>query len=213
MLVKVFYRSGRLDAFDTVSFCTAEPYRKHGENLLTEFQLLTDSETLLSEGLILEVFWYDPRIVEDTRRSGPYNMPHATRQAGNRIRLASQSEIGDIVLVTVDGELMLWRQGEHLINGVLFRNQEILCYSNAVTASINRRALALYDYVRNADPDLSEKEAAALLGYTKEAIDDISFAESANAEFAEDFTAALDKAAFEAAGEPDASDAENWDFG
>lgn len=189
MQIKVFYRSGRLDAFDTVSFCASEPFRQRGDNLLTEFQLLTDNETLLSEGLILEVYWYDPRITGSTRRSGQFSLPHAARQAGNRIRLASRSEIEDAILITVDGEPILWRQGEHLINGVKFRNQEILCYSNEVTASINRRALALYDYVRNANPSLSEEEAAALLGYTKEAIDDVSFAESANAEFAEDLEA------------------------
>lgn len=221
MLVKVFYRSGKLDAFDTVSFCTSEPYKQSGTNLLTEFQLLTDRETLLAEGLILEVFWYDPRVREDTRRSGQYGLPHAARQTGNRIRLASRNEIEDIVLVTVDGELMLWRQGEHLINGVLFKNQEILCYSNAVTAGINRRALALYDYIRNADPGLSGEEAAALLGYTKDAIDDISFAESANAEFAEDFTAEFNDAVEGAADQSDTSEeaasledgAKSWGFG
>ena len=218
MLIKVFYRSGRLDAFDTVSFCTSKPFKRRGDNLLTEFQLLTDSETLLSEGLILEVYWYDPCITDSTRRSGQYNLPHAARQAGNRIRLASRSEIEDIVLITVDGELMLWRQGEYLINGVKFKNQEILCYSNEVTASINRRALALYDYVRNANPKLNEEQAASLLGYTKEAIDDISFAESANAEFAEDFADALDHAVVETFDENNAKDAEaeneteNWDF-
>lgn len=221
MLIKVFYRSGRLDAFDTVSFCTAEPYRSRGDNLLTEFQLLTDSETLAAEGIMLEVFWYDPRIQEDTTRSGRYSLPHASRQAGNRIRLASKGELEDVVLVTVDGELLLWRQGEHLINGVMFKNQEILCYSNDAIASINRRALALYEYIRNANPGLSEDKAAALLGYTKKAIDDISFAESANTDFAEDFLSALNTAAGEANetlsetegdGEVSPDDPENWDF-
>lgn len=218
MLIKVFYRSGRLDAFDTVSFCTAEPYRNRGDNLLTEFQLLTDGDTLAAEGLMLEVFWYDPRIKEDTTRSGRYGLPHASRQAGNRIRLASKSELADIVLVTVDGELLLWRQGEHLINGVMFKNQEILCYSNDAIASINRRALALYDYIRNANPTLNEDEAAALLGYTKDAIDDISFAESANTDFADDFLSELNDAMGEAdkalSEEEDdgESSAENWDF-
>lgn len=217
MLIKVFYRSGRLDAFDTVSFCTAEPYRRHGDNLLTEFQLLTDGDTLAAEGLMLEVFWYDPRIKEDTTRSGRHNLPHASRQAGNRIRLASKNELSDVVLVTVDGELLLWRQGEHLINGVMFKNQEILCYSNDAIASINRRALALYEYIRNANPSLNEDEAAALLGYTKDAIDDISFAEGANADFVDGFMSELndsileaDNALSEENGEEEAS--ENWDF-
>lgn len=220
MLIKVFYQSGRLDAFDTLSFCTSEPFKQQGQNLLTEFQLLTDSDTLLQEGLMLEVFWYDPLIRADTPRSGEYHLPHAARQAGNRIRLVSKKELAEIARITVDGELLLWRQGDHLINGVKFQNQEILCYSNAVTASVNQRALALYDYLRRADPALSEEAAAVLLGYTKDAIDDISFAESANIDFADDLIEA-DSATQGAGdggneGKTDAqpeSDDENYDFG
>lgn len=202
MQIKVFYRSGRLDAFDTMAFCTAEPYRRQGDNLLTEFQLLTDSETLANEGLMLEVYWYDPRVREDTTCSGRYQLPHASRQAGNRIRLASKSELQDVAQITVDGELLIWRQGDHLINGVKFMNQEVLCYSSAVTASINRRALTLYDYLRNAHPSLSDEAVAALLGYPKGAIDDISCAEAANMDFADEELA------------PEAEPpAESWDFG
>ena len=196
MLIKVFYQSGRLDVFDTASFCTAEPFRSQGDNLMSEFQLMTDAQSLENEGLLLEVYWYDPRVREDTPRSGPHNLPHAARQSGRRIRLASRSELNDIALITVDGDLVLWRQGGHLINGVKFQSQEVLCYSSAATASINKRALALYDYIRKAYPDLDGEEAAALLGYTKQAIEDVSAAEIANADLAD---------------EEDAED-EDWDF-
>lgn len=191
MLIKVSYRSGKMDVFDTTSFCATEPFKSKGDNLLTEFLLLFDGHTLETEGIMLEVYWYNPKLREDTVRSGPNNLPHAARMAGHRIRVASKNELEDVVAVSMDGDMLLWRQGDDLINGLKFHNQELLCYADAVTASINRRALALFDYLRRAHPELSEDEIADRIGYTRRAIEAISFEESANIEISEILTQLL----------------------
>ena len=64
-----------------------------------------------------------------------------------------------------DGEKLLWREGEDLINGERFFAQEQLCYSDETTKSINRRAVAVYDYLANAHPTWDEEEVAESMGY------------------------------------------------
>ena len=52
------------------------------------------------------------------------------------------------------------REGDDLINGERFFAQEQLCYSDATTISINKRALAVFDYLSHVHPEQSEEEIA-----------------------------------------------------
>ena len=67
--------------------------------------------------------------------------------------LVAPEELPEVVWLKKDGEKILWREGDDLINGERFFAQEQLCYSDAVTKSINKRALAVFDYLSNAHPD------------------------------------------------------------
>lgn len=77
------------------------------------------------------------------------------------------------------GERVLWREGDDLINGERFFAMEQLCYSDAATVSINKRALAVFDYLKHVHPDDSDEIVAASMGYTPAAIQRIQDAELA----------------------------------
>ena len=64
-----------------------------------------------------------------------------------------------------------------LINGERFFAQEQLCYSDETTKSINRRAVAVYDYLAKAHPTWDADEVAESMGYTASAIERIRDAE------------------------------------
>lgn len=191
MKLVVYYQNGLIDTFDSANFADAMPFQQEGVNLMTEFALRFD--LLGSEGLVVDVFWY----AKDPARGGtPFstvddrtgaNLAHADFRQGRRIDIVAQDEIKDIAKITLDGELLAWRQGTELINGVKFFSQEVLCFSDDTVTGINRRASAVFDYLKNAYPDMTEDEIADLMGYTKDAIDEVKAQELANIEQDDDF--------------------------
>lgn len=184
MNITVYYQSGRIDSFSTENFCAQEPFKSEGTNITTEFQLRLD--LLYEEGLLLEVFWYDANIsnssVSSKNDEVGIKIPHASRMRGRRVRLVSHRELADIAKIVCDGELLVWRQGSELINGIKFFGQELLCFSDATTTSINRRALNIFEYLKNANPGLPGENIAKMMGYSKDAIDTIKADETANEE-------------------------------
>ena len=188
MEIMVYYQSGKLDIFSTTDFIANEPWARDGTNLMTEFSPRLDM--LEEEGFVLDVFWYDGSESKDSIEVKDKDMGasirHAVRRVGRRILLVSKSELEEIAQITIGGELVVWRQGGFLINGTKFRNQEILCFSNDNVTSINRRASAVFDYLKNANPGVSEEALAARMGYPLEAIMQIRDAETANVSDTED---------------------------
>lgn len=186
MNIVVYYQSGRIDEFDTSNFCNLEPFKREGQNMTTEFRVRLD--LLEPEGLLLEINWYDANPFSQAITSKAdgseesMDILHAVRRSGRRIRLVSQGELADIAKIICNGELMVWRQGSELINAVKFSGQEILCFSNATTTSINARAVAIFEYLQNANPGLSDEVIAQMMGYSKPAIDMILADEAANHE-------------------------------
>lgn len=86
-------------------------------------------------------------------------------------------ELDDVVWLKKDGEKLLWREGDELINGERFFAMEQLCYSDATVQSINRRAIAVFDYLKHAHPTYPDDEIARIMGYTESAIERIRDAE------------------------------------
>jgi len=188
MKITVYYQSGKIDEFDTQNFCAPEPFKAEGMNITTEFQLRLD--LLQTEGLLLEIFWYDAHISSDSVSTSNdevgAKIPHALRTRGRRVRLVSLRELSDIAKIACNGELLVWRQGSELINGIKFFGQEILCFSNAATTSINGKAVAIFEYLQKSHPGLPDENIAEMMGYSKAAIDEIMADETANSLFEED---------------------------
>ena len=152
MVIEVLYKSFRYEKFDSSAQTNSEPFRAKGTNILTDWNLYLGA-------------------LEGTK------VPAATRQVGSAMLLVSPDELDDVVWLKKDGEKLLWREGDELINGERFFAMEQLCYSDATVQSINRRAIAVFDYLKHAHPTYSDDEIARIMGYTESAIERIRDAE------------------------------------
>lgn len=186
MKVEVLFKSHRYEEFDTSPQTSSEPYRGKGTAVLMDWNLyLGDLE---GSGVILAQHWYDGSAAGNggTVPIDGVAVPAAVRKVGCAMLLVAPDELPDIVWLKKDGEKVLWREGDDLINGERFFAMEQLCYSDAVTKSVNRRALAVFDYLAHANPDWSGAEVARTMGYTEAAIDRIRDAEMSQDEVLED---------------------------
>lgn len=188
MKVMVYYQSGKISEFSTETFCSNEPFKGEGQggcNITTESNLRFD--LLETEGLMLQIYWHNTIIDQQTMRSkdptvSDRAIPHAGREPGRFIRLVSKDELSDIAKIEVDGEMVVWRQGPDLINAIKFYNQELLCYSDAQTVSVNGRVMGIYAYLKNAHPGATDEEISAMFGYPYNAFQRIQAEELAQTE-------------------------------
>lgn len=186
----MLFKSHRYEEFDVSPQTSSEPYRGKGTAILVEWNLYLGS--LEQQGVYLAQYWFDGSdstlgtvAIEGTK------VPVAARKRGCVMLLVAPEELDDVVWLKKDGEKILWREGDDLINGERFFAQEQLCYSDDVTKSINKRALVVFDYLAHVHPDWSEAEVAQSMGYTKAAIERIRDAElSQDDGFSEDETEA-----------------------
>lgn len=181
MKVEVLYKSHRFEEFDTSLTCP-EPYRGQGTNILTDWNLYLDD--VRNRGVVLAQHWYDGTPPGDGENRGSFSLDAApvlaaVRKPGYAMLLVAPEDLEDLVWLKKDGEKILWREGDDLINGERFFAMEQLCYSDAATVSINRRAVAVFDYLRNVLPDDSDEAVAESMGYSAAAIDRIRDAELA----------------------------------
>ena len=167
MVIEVLYKSFRYEKFDSSAQTNSEPFRAKGTNILTDWNLYLGA--LEENGIILAE--HGQVTLEGTK------VPAATRQVGSAMLLVSPDELDDVVWLKKDGEKLLWREGDELINGERFFAMEQLCYSDATVQSINRRAIAVFDYLKHAHPTYSDDEIARIMGYTESAIERIRDAE------------------------------------
>jgi hypothetical protein len=182
--IKVYYLSGLIDFFSFDQFVAKEPLKSPSgaaQNLLTEFRLRLDE--LEREGLVVETWWHDTTTERANRTTEvidrgdgmtfSVDFYHAILRPWRKVRLIARSELGDVSKIVVDGEVVVWRQGDDLINGVRFYAAELLYFSNPVTASTNRKALEMFDYIKNAHRDMSDEDTADMLGYSWKAFEQI----------------------------------------
>lgn len=98
----------------------------------------------------------------DEKKNATLN--NALLKASTRIRLISKRELEDVAKITLDGELVEWRQGGELVNGVKFFSQELLYFSNGRSASITERACKISQFIKNANPELPDEIIAGWMG-------------------------------------------------
>lgn len=182
MKVEVLYRSHRYEEFNTEQACS-DPHGKEGVSILTDWNLYLGD--LKGQGVILVQHWYDGSPPQQGENRGSFRFDDGTmvtaavRRPGCAMLLVAPDELDGIVWLKKDGEKILWREGDDLINGERFFAMEQLCYSDAVTVSINKRALAVFDYLKHVHPDDGDENVAASMGYTVSAIQRIQEAELA----------------------------------
>lgn len=178
MKVEVLFKSHRYEEFDTSPQTCSEPYRGKGTAVLMDWNLHLDLDSG-GMGIVLAQHWYDgnPGGNQGKVSLGGVEVPVAARKVGCAMLLVAPDELPEVVWLKKDGEKILWREGDDLINGERFFAMEQLCYSDATVQSVNRRALAVFDYLSHSNPTLSDDEVASIMGYTAAAIERIRDAE------------------------------------
>lgn len=174
----MLFRSHRYEEFDSSPQTSSEPYRGKGTAVLMDWNLFIDLEPG-GKGIVLVQHWYDgnPGGNQGQVTLGGVEVPVSVRRVGCAMLLVAPEELPEVVWLKKDGEKILWREGDDLINGERFFAMEQLCYSDAVTKSVNRRALAVFDYLAHAHPDWDGEQTARTMGYTASAIERIREAE------------------------------------
>lgn len=183
MRITVYYQDGKVTEFNTETFTYTHPFGR--KNVLTEFTLRLDRLAL--DGLMLDMYINDIDYLEcelDTKEitdlSGrSWKMMVAGRKMGCSVYLIAAEEMGNIAKIMVDGNIVAWRQGEHIINAVKYFNQEFICYSHEGAASVNRRVTEMFAYLQAAYPQKSDQEICQMFGYSYEAYLDATKAELA----------------------------------
>lgn len=180
MKVSVHYQNGKITEFSTETFCDSTPFKGEGnggKNILTEASLRFD--LIETEGLMLHIYWHNA-IRDDQSACSKVEIAgqsvviaHAGREPGRFVRLVSKDELNDIAKIVVDGEMVVWRQGEDLINAEKFYNQELLTYSDAVQVSVNARVMGIYSYIKRAHPNLTDAQICNMFGYPLSAFERI----------------------------------------
>lgn len=185
MRIVVYYQNGVPDEFNTETFTTPEPFKEKttGNNVATEFKLRTD--LLATEGLRLDVYWYSTIVDSATRKvflpEAQREIPVAGRELGRVLYLVSKAELRHVSKIVVDGETVIWRQGGDLINGIAFRQQEALCFSDGGAAGINAKAAEMFEYLKAANPTMPDAEICRMFGFTHSAYQRIIEDEGAQA--------------------------------
>ncbi|HEL0789907.1 TPA: hypothetical protein TU158_001837 [Streptococcus equi subsp. zooepidemicus] len=176
MKIEVLYKNHRYEEFDSSVHVSPNPYPQ-GINVLTDWILHLDK--IEEQGIILVEHWYNTKTPNGDTVIDGIKIAVARRCLGCAILLVSAQEVDNIVWLKKDGVKILWREGEDLINGERFFSMEQLCYSDSSIVSVNKRALAIFDYLLKAHPEQSSEQIAESMGYTMEAIERIQNAEMA----------------------------------
>ena len=188
MIIAVEYKNGRIKEFDTSAFTSGDALssiERGSRNMMTEFDLRLDR--LDEDGLVLDVFWYDPtraateRVLDDARDENGHAavIKCAQRRIGYSVVIVNQRVLELVSRITVyraNGAVQAaWRQGSGnwLIKGSLFEAQRVLTYTDATTTSLNSQACTMFSYLRRAHPASSDAEIAAMMSYPIDALEEI----------------------------------------
>lgn len=170
MKIQVRYENNRLDIFDTTAFTKAEPF--DGTNMLTNFEVRVDE--LGNTGLWLMAHRYETADAYQQQTDDNVT-PTARRKRGWRFLLAEADELPSIESVSIDGERMLMRIAGELTDMVRFEQMCDLWLPSSTGLCISQRALALFDALCRAFPELSADEStiARMCGFSTQAIDEL----------------------------------------
>jgi hypothetical protein len=124
---------------------------------------------LESDGLIAEVYFNvensdEAKMAIGEDAAAAHEWDHTGLWPYLRVRLVSKDELYQISRIEVDGDIVIWRQGDCLINGELFYAATLKYFSDANTASTNRKIVQLFSYLKSASPDTDDAAITRMLG-------------------------------------------------
>ena len=148
MKIQIRYSNNRLDVFDTDAFTKSDPFS--GTCMLTNFEVRIDA--LGKTGLWLTAHYYDADSGYAKQVSGE-NTPVAHRKRGWRFLLAEDGELPYIESVGIDGQTIMLRIADELIDMIRFEQMCELWLSMTDDGCIANRAVQLYDRLCQVFPE------------------------------------------------------------
>ena len=164
MKVQIKYRNGRLDVFDTDSYTPSQPF---GDGcMLANYEVRFDQ---LEKGLWLQAHFYetDPRFKEDLEDDV---VPVGRRAMGWRFLLAEEGELRDVEQVLVDGDRMLVRMGDGLVDVMRLDCASALLLSDGGGPSLASQLQGVVDALRASNDAMDDEAVANLAGASWEAL-------------------------------------------
>ncbi|MCL2605838.1 MAG: hypothetical protein FWD93_00965 [Coriobacteriia bacterium] len=164
MRVKVYWQNGKIQRFDLSRYQSESPDDK---TIATEYSLRLDE--LEKEGLRVDIFRYGSKSkseIEHNMYGSKIKLTEAQFApglTGFTIGLIIPQELSEIVRIDVDGIKVVWRFGEHLINGIKFYGQ-LEMYLGDNPGSFNSNAVVLFERMKSVYPRATDKELAAMMG-------------------------------------------------
>lgn len=162
MVVKTYYSTGRVDAFDsqTMTDTTVFP-----ENVLTNYALdIRDARR--GPSLWLDIYYYELDR-NSIAENGPRGLPIAPRRDACCCILADSEDLKTLQRVTVDGVDAIARIGGQFVDCFKLETQSNLAYT------LVPKAVATYEYIRTSERGNDrENDQAALcerIGFAPEA--------------------------------------------
>jgi len=166
--VKVYYQNGVLDVFNLNQVEVGERAKKVVElNMGSEHSFRFDR--LEEEGLRVDTFFYDSKVVSEEQGGSVWEVikdifvGRANRDHSSILFLVAPEDLHEVTHIVVDGEKLVWRFGNHLINGIKFYNHQEM-YLGENLGSFAERALELYKKMQTLHPLYSDEELAVKIG-------------------------------------------------
>lgn len=162
MIVKTFYGNGHFDVFDTDHLTDSSLFPG---NALTNFSF--NLEDLGARRLWLNLYYYE---VADTYRedTGPCGLPVARRRDGWSFLLVDDDDIDGLTKVMADGQVVVFRQGDCLIDGIAYD------YASDIACELNPQSVRTHDYLARVLGPENEQVICERMGYPPEAYAEVA---------------------------------------
>ena len=164
MKVQIKYRDGRLDVFDTDSYTPSQPF---GDGcMLANYEVRFDQ---LEKGCGCK------RISTRRNRASRSQLeddvvPVGRRAMGWRFLLAEEGELRDVEQVLVDGDRMLVRMGDGLVDVMRLDCASALLLSDGGGPSLASQLQGVVDALRASNDAMDDEAVANLAGASWEAL-------------------------------------------
>jgi hypothetical protein len=159
MIIKTFYSNGHFDVFDSEHLTASNLFPG---NALTNFNF--NLEDVSGQRLWLNLYYYEVA-VQYREESGPYGLPVARRRNGWSFLLVDDDDIAGLTKVTADNQLVLFRQGDTLVDGIAYN------YASDLAYELNPQSVKTHDYfarvlgVPATGAEAAEAELCHMMGY------------------------------------------------
>ena len=167
MVVKTFYKTGRVDVFDSQTMTDSTVFPS---NVLTNYALdIRDARQ--GPSLWLDIYYYDLDR-SGSVGDGPRGLPIAPRRDACCCILADSDDLKELQWVTVDGTDAIARIGDQFVDCFKLETQSNLAYTLVPKATATCRYIRATE--RGNDSESDQADLCERIGFTPEAFEELA---------------------------------------